>query len=241
MLVGGLAIAGCATAEGPSGGPDSGVVGIASDAGGGADAPSNPRPVVDAAPLGTPDASPQPDAAVVPPPVDAGPTCTSSEQNVLVNANFDSGPGNWIESSGANPTLAIVTDEYPSTHSGVYAAWLGGYLPGGIDSIYQQFTLPGDATNVRIDGYRLIGTQEIGSLAWDLAEVQLRSSSGAFLETLGSFDNADANSNWVSFSFTPTGNYAGQTLRLYIVADTDATNNTNFLFDSMGVRATFCN
>lgn len=236
----GLAALGCASGE--AGAPDSGIGSIFADAG---RVPPPPPGTPDAAPKFPPDASifppdAGPDAAVLPdaaPPPDAAPGCTDQQVQLLVNADFDQGPGTeWVESSGLG--VGIVTDEFGSPHSGAYIAWLGGYH-SGVDIVYQDIAIPAGAKNLQIAGYFAVGTEEsLG--AWDVAALELRTTTGALLETLQSWSNLDADDVWQTFSVNPTGTYQGQTVRLYFRSQTDSTLLTSFTFDTLAVRATVC-
>ncbi len=225
---------GCATAENV--GPDDGIGEIFADAGrvppmADAGPKADASPGVDATPV---DAAVLPDA---PPAPDAAPGCTDVDLEVLTNANFDLGPGSeWVESSGA--ALDLVTTDFSSPHSGSYVGWLAGYS-GGTDILYQQITVPAGATALSISGFITIGTQELFG-AWDFADLELRTTTNALLEGLASWSNVHAASGWQSFSMTPVGDYQGQTIRLYMRAQTDGSNYTNFVFDSLSVKATVC-
>ena len=231
--------AGCATGDGSELGSIAADAGVPpqdasaprGDAGQPADSGLPPEdsgvPLPDAGP--TPDAGPEPDAA---------PTCTDQTGSLLANGDFDSGSAPWVESSGGG--FSIVTPDFSTPYNGTHVAWLGGYLPGGSDIIHQVITVPADATDLTVSGFWLMGSEESNLIAWDLAEIQVRDSGGTILEVVASIDNTDVEGSWQSFSFQPVGNYAGQTIRISMAAVTDATNNTNFVFDGFDVTATFC-
>jgi hypothetical protein len=237
-----LAVASFGCAAGEAAGPDAGIGSIFADAG---RVPPPPPGAPDAAPKPIPDASPLPDAPLpdaaqlpdAPPPPDAAPGCTDQEIQLLVNPDFDSGQGSeWDETSGLG--VALVTSDFTTPHSGSYVAWLGGY-DSGVDILYQDIAVPAGATNLQVDGWVAVGTEEsIGE--WDVAALELRTTAGALLETLGEWSNLDADTVWNSFTVAPVGAYQGQTVRLYMRSQHDISNKTSFVFDTLAVRVTVC-
>jgi hypothetical protein len=245
------ATGGCATASPVA---DAGAGGGVADAT--ASAPDGASPPVDA--IAASDAAPKPDAR--PPvdaaaPVDAAPvidaSCSDTIVNLLANGHFDLGPGGgWIELSGYTPPFPLIVpqdtdgvasdDELPPglpAQSPTYASWLGG-VDSTTDVLYQDFAVPAGATGVQVVGYLTIATEETGP--YDVASIQLRSTSGALLESLVAWDSADVAPAWTAFFATPAGAYAGQTLRLQLTSTTDFIFGTSFFFDTVEVRALVC-
>ena len=62
----------------------------------------------------------------------------------------------------------------------------------------------------------------------------------AVMETLVMWSNVDSNTAWTPFTLTATGNDAGQTIRVYVQSQTNATLNTNFFMDSFALNVTAC-
>jgi hypothetical protein len=262
-------VAACATGVDPAGDPDAIPPHIDADvpdapSGGRVDADlgapdAAPRP--DAAPLPPdampppPDAMPLPPDAMPPPPPDAAPgtpdaaplpdappACTPMNVNLLANAAFESGPGvGWIETSTGGYEIILQPTDLPfAAHTAPYAAWLGGYT-NGTDTLLQSVTVPAGATQLRLTGYRVIGTTEVaGGGAWDYVYLRLRNSSGVVLETLGTYSNVDTIAAWTSFSFTASSPHAGESIQLYIEATNDIIDHSNFFFDTLSLEASVC-
>ncbi len=228
-----------------------------------ANEPSNLRP--DASTLPQPDAAPSFDAAVPVSSIDAslpadagvGP-CTPTVVNLLANGAFDSGPGPaWQEISGANPPFALVIHQSVlplAPKSAPYAVWMGGYLQTasvpGVDRLQQTFTIPAGATELQVVGFRAISSAELAG-EFDTLRVTLRTTSNTVLESLNdpatpctnkdcTWSSEDETTGFAGFTLTPTGNYAGQTIRLHFESDVDGSLNTNFFIDSLAVRVTVC-
>jgi aminopeptidase S len=176
---------------------------------------------------------------VTAPPDAGGVGCTSTNLNLLTNSDFEAGSnGMWTEVSGGGFT--IVTDEASgAAHSGAFVGWLGGYL-SGVDELYQDIVIPADATDLAISGQSLVATEETSG-AWDIADMQIRNTSGSILETVTSWSNSDADgtNDWHAFSKN-LADYSGQTVRVYMRSQTDGSLNTSFLVDTMALTATVC-
>ncbi len=216
----GLAITSCATAETPT----SGI-----DARGGDARVVDARPSVDA----PANADAPPDASCVPGP-----------RQLLVNPNFDLVPAGmgWTQMP-ADPATPIVAA--PPTGltapSGANVAWFGG-APSATDVLSQDIVVPASATSFELVGKRLIGSEELVALDFDTLTITVQSTAGATLATLATLSNADENLSvaFVPFAFAAPMPFAGQTVRLHFRAQTDASFNTNFFFDDLGVNVTAC-
>lgn len=189
----------------------------------------------------------QADAMVAPadaglPSADAG--CTEQTLSVLSNANFDQGSANWGELSGGGFQIITLDSEIPgvTAESGSHLAWLGGYSLGTTaqDILYQDVAVPAGATAMSFRGKIWIDTQENTGLAWDTLKVELVTTSGIVLKSLGSWSNLNTTTSWTDISVDATGSYSGQTIRLRWTADLDATKSTSFLVDSLVLDATTC-
>ncbi len=170
------------------------------------------------------------------------PSCTTQTLNLLGNPNLDAGQGGgWLEASSGDYPLIInqsATDGEVNAHSPVFMAWLGGYADA-VDSMSQEVALPADATAVHVTGQRRFMTDE-GSGVFDRSWVDITNTSGTVLETLKQWSNQDANGNWAVFDFPLTGSYQGQTIRLRLRSDADATLRTHFFYDSLAFQVTSC-
>ncbi len=244
LLLGGIAACASGSSEGGvgaadakpnEGGPDAMIPGRA-------DAAPGIRP--DASPIGTPDATPA-NTADAAPAADADPSCTPVAMNILLNADFDLGPGNWNETSGGNYPLITSHDDITgvTADSGTFVTWLGGYEPalGATDVFYQDVAVPGDASPLAFSGKMWVDSAETLGLPFDTLTLELvNASTGAVLEPLASWSNLDAAVGWVTFNASPSGSFAGQTVRLRWTADFDSTKQTSFLLDTLALTTTAC-
>lgn len=156
---------------------------------------------------------------------------------LLTNGNFDSGHVAWVEDDGGSGYFPIVHGAKAGIvpQSGAYMVWLGGLLDV-TTSLYQDVAIPAGSTGLQLAGYRLIGSEEFGG-SFDFAWIRILNTNGVLLETLFEWDNTDTNTSWLHFAATPSGNYAGQTIRLQLIATCDDSYNTNFFFDTLELTA----
>jgi hypothetical protein len=155
---------------------------------------------------------------------------------LLTNAGFDSGVAPWTE-VGAYPIIGAPPVGVTAI-SAPNVAWMAGY-DDAIDRVYQDVAIPATATAVTVTGFLRIDTQEAGGV-YDLASLELRNTADGVLATLGSWDNNDAASIFISQSFPAPMAYAGQTIRVSFHASTDFSLPTSFFWDSVELRVTAC-
>lgn len=160
---------------------------------------------------------------------------TPATAQIIQNGGFESGLTSWtkVGSWYADPG-------FPNPHSGLRYAYfsLADGTPGNslVGFLYQQFTLPANASQVTLSYWYSISTQETIGTAFDVLSVALQDSNGNFIASLGAYSNVDAGgyrqSSWNLSAF------AGQTLRIRFLAATDASLPTVFRIDDVSVIAT---
>ncbi len=219
------------------------------------DAPMQPidAPAMHADAHVTPDAHVTLDAFVyhdAPPPPDA---CTPVAHEMLLNPVFDSTPmGTSWTAQPIDSTYPIITADsvtgVPGPQSAPYRAWLGGWsgdqknnVASLTDVLSQDIAIPAGATNVVITGYYAVITNESpGTGVFDTAAVDLVQTNDTPIEAILATDNTSSATSWTAFSHTFTTSVAGQTVRLRFTSTNDITNATNFLFDTLSLKATYC-
>jgi hypothetical protein len=186
--------------------------------GGGTPAPTATNtPVV--APTNTPVV--QPTATPV-----GGGTCTE----VLANGGYESGTAPWVQTSSGG--YAIIANTRPRT--GTMSAFLAGYNRAS-DAIYQQVTIPANATSATLSYYWNMATQETGTVKYDYMYARVQNSSGANLATLETRSNADVQNVWTKSTFNLLA-YKGQTVRVYFQGTTDSLYTTSFFVDDVSLN-----
>ncbi len=162
-----------------------------------------------------------------------------NETDLLVNGNFDSGPGApWIENNGPSGYELIVTSDGAQlpAQSGAYLAWLGG-VDSETHRLWQDVAVPSSATRLKLTGYRWISTEEPVDIGYDAVTIELRTPSGDLLESLVVWTNVDHTGGWYGFELNAGEAHAGETVRLELTAVTDSNNKTSFFFDTLALVA----
>jgi subtilisin family serine protease len=159
------------------------------------------------------------------------PTPGTSSQ-LLVNPGFESGNVAWTASSG------VITNSTSRTpRSGSWYAWLDGYGTTHTDTLYQQVTIPSNATAATLNFYLKIDTAETTtSTAYDRLTVQIRDASGNLIATLATYSNLNA-SGFILRSFNLLA-YKGQTIRIYFSGTEDSSLQTSFIIDDTALNIT---
>ncbi|WNG36822.1 hypothetical protein F0U61_26460 [Archangium violaceum] len=154
----------------------------------------------------------------------------NSFEQLLKDPGFEKGGEGWE----ANPRGNI---NYPVTgaRTGQGYVWLNGYGSVHVDNLYQDVTIPASAARASLTFYLELTTAEPATAARDTFVVQVRNTSGDVLETLATWSNLDATFGWVQRSFDLSA-YAGQTVRIYLEGNEDATLGTSFKVDDFTLR-----
>ncbi len=159
---------------------------------------------------------------------------------LLQDGDFEAGLPNPYWKTASNRSSSILDNSsipQPNpTHSGAWKAWLGG--DNNVqESLWQTITVPSGTASLQVSIWWLVNTNEPSPLVNDRLDVQLRDATSAtILATLYTLYDGDANTVWQQ-KVISTSPYAGQTIQIAFVADTDASNPTNFFIDDVSVMA----
>ncbi len=207
-------------------------------------------PMVDAAPMtdATPmvDATPMIDAAPMidapPPPPDA---CVPMVTELLGNPAFDVSPFTppWTEVR-YDSTIPLIGAFSVAPFSSPNYTWLGGYEPGigdASDYVYQDFVVPPLTTQIVVSGYMRITSEDTFPNA-DEGFVGFlfppAFTTPAIIVVHKTNTDAAQFAAWTPFSQTITTPLSGTTVRFQMESVSDFIDLTNFLFDSVSVKAT---
>jgi subtilisin family serine protease len=173
------------------------------------------------APTPTPDPTPTP-----------APTPAPASQ-LLLNPGFESGNVNWVVDSGV---ITNATGNSPAT--GFWYAWLNGYGSANTDYVYQQVTIPSNATSATLSFYVKIDTSETSTTtAYDTLTLTVRDSNNAVLKTLATYSNLNRTTGYVLRSFDLSA-YRGRTIRVYFLGREDSSLQTSFAIDDTALKVT---
>jgi hypothetical protein len=157
------------------------------------------------------------------------PASTGGGTELLANGGFESGATGW---SGTTADIGTFTGE--SAHVGSKLAWLCGTGATATETLYQQVTIPATATKATISFWMHIDTAETDPTAYDTLLVRMLNSSGAVLQTLGTWSNLDAASGYVKKSFDVTA-LKGQAVRIHFKGTEDSSLQTSFVIDDVSL------
>ena len=156
------------------------------------------------------------------------------DQQILGNPGFENGSGN--PSPWSVSPAVIDNGSQQASHSGSWKAWLNGYGTVHTDSLSQQVTIPGTATNAALSFWRHIDTTETStSTAYDTLKVQILNSSGSVLATLATFSNLNAAAGYTQSSFDLLS-YKGQSIQISLVGVEDSSLKTSFVLDDFALN-----
>ncbi len=182
------------------------------------------------------------------PPPDA---CVPLITELLTNPVLDLSPTGigWTEVPIQNlpgGPYPIITSDGLAAQSPPFKAWLGGAAGEDAnpeqdsltDQLYQDVAVPALTTQLVLTGFYVVGTTETGSVVYDTGSLDLLQTNGTPIENVMALNNTTTVSDWTTFSHTFTANVSGQTVRLRATSTNDITNNSNFFFDTLSLKAT---
>jgi len=160
--------------------------------------------------------------------------CTSTTTQLFGNAGFESGAVTWSQTAGV-----IDSSTSRPARTGSWKAWLNGYGSTTTDYIYQQITIPSNATGATLNFYVRIDTAETTTTtAYDKLSVQVLNSAGSVLSTLATYSNLNKNSTYTLKSFNLGTAYNGQTIRIRFNGTEDSSLQTSFVLDDTSLNVT---
>ena len=126
----------------------------------------------------------------------ATPTPSGGCGETLTNGGFEGGQSPWVETSTGGYQLVDGT----RPHTGTKSAYLADYN-NGTDTIYQQVTIPSNATSATLTYWWNVRTNEACCTPYDYMYAQVLNSSGTVLATLQTLNNASTQNTWTQSSF----------------------------------------
>jgi hypothetical protein len=179
-----------------------------------------------------------------------GETTGGCNNELLVNAGFESGKGvGWEEMSDWPGIDLVVNEDDPaltaegvSPYAGSFLAWLGGIPDNEWDHnvtlIQQRVLIPATASSLTLSGRHLVQSADDPSAEYDEAYLEFDLDDAVVWQSIR-LTNLSASTGWVSFSKTTTDleDLAGKTLLFYAYARTDPTGKTSFFLDSLSLVA----
>jgi hypothetical protein len=107
-----------------------------------------------------------------------------------------------------------------------------------MDTLSQQVTIPSNAVSLTFSGYVLVTTDESPGILYDAAAVTM--SQGTAVQTFKRFSNLTLMPDWTFVTQTINAVFQGSTVDFTVAAVLDDGTTTNFLFDTLSLRADVC-
>ncbi|MGE5323615.1 MAG: hypothetical protein ACM3SW_12160 [Actinomycetota bacterium] len=156
---------------------------------------------------------------------------SASATQLIVNPGFENGSSPWTLTAGV---LNNSSAEPP--HSGAWDAWEDGYGTTHTDSARQTVSIPAGSTSATLTFWLHIDTAETTtSTAFDTLRVQVLSTGGTVLATLGTFSNLNHASGYFQHSFS-MNSFIGQTVQIRFLGHEDSSLQTSFVIDDVNLN-----
>ena len=150
---------------------------------------------------------------------------------LILNGGFESGATSWASTSG------VIGQNGPSepANTGTWDAWLDGYGSSHTDYVYQQVSIPSNATSAVLSFYLHIDTAETATTPNDQFTILVQDVNGVTLATLGTFSNLDAAAGYTlhTYDLSP---YKGLAIQLMFNGVEDTSLQTSFVLDDVSVK-----
>ena len=160
-------------------------------------------------------------------------TASTNPVQVVSNPGFENGANAapWTLTSGVLCSNSSCQGE--TAHAGSYFAWLDGYGQTHTDTASQTVTLPAGRNTETLSFYLHIDTAETTKTAAnDVLNVQVYSTGGTLLGTLGSFSNLNAATGYQQHTFN-LASYIGKTVVLKFTGSENGSRATSFVLDDV--------
>jgi hypothetical protein len=149
-----------------------------------------------------------------------------------VNGGFEGSVSPWVGSGSG----------YFYTSNGNYPQNGTGYIYFGVNNsvsgqAYQTVTIPSTATGTLTFWLNVTSSETTTTTAYDRLFVEVRSTSGALLATLGTFSNLNKTTagNYIQRSFSVAA-YRGQTVRIQFRSTMDSSITSTFRVDNVSLQ-----
>jgi Zn-dependent metalloprotease len=155
--------------------------------------------------------------------------------DLIVNGGFEDNAA-WVEVVRGD--TALIDTQLP--YSGRRSAWLGGTDQEAVQLLYQDVTIPANATQVTVDYWRLIHYETSGVLGIFASEAlfttALANTNGDVLAELEAFESSQGDDTWRQAQ-VDVSRFAGKTIRLAFVSENPPGNVSSYFIDDVRMIA----
>lgn len=165
-----------------------------------------------------------------PPPTNQAPQgCT----NLITNGTFETDEG-WSDISGGRTEL--IDTELP--HTGKRSAWLGGQDKESVQTIYQDVSIPANATRVNLEYYRFLHEETSGFSGIFAGDAKfgavIANTQGQIIGAVEKLASSQADDRWQSKQID-LSQLAGKTIRLAFTSENPRGNVSSMFIDDVAL------
>ncbi|MEU5694121.1 M4 family metallopeptidase [Actinosynnema sp. NPDC020468] len=143
---------------------------------------------------------------------------------ILANPGLESGATGWTQTSGV---ISSATAQEPA-HGGTKIAWLDGYGSAHTDSLSQSVTIPAGCKASLTFWLHVDTAETTATVAYDKLTAQ------AGTTTLATYSNTNKGTGYTQKTFD-LSSFAGQSVTIKFTGVEDASLQTSFVLDDLGV------
>jgi hypothetical protein len=166
-------------------------------------------------------------------------TMGTASQQLLVNPAFDAGPTGWKDAGLVGEIINLDDGELDvRAHTPPYLAWLGGY-DDAVDELSQTVTIPAGASQITLNFYYNVVTEETSRREYDTLDVFVVSPDGA-KTSVAHLSDETLTPTWTRFSVALPVTLAGRTVDIRFVTTTDISLVTSFFVDTVSLDVVGC-
>jgi len=162
------------------------------------------------------------------------PTLPAGCKDIVTSGGFESDNG-WTQVA-AKTNTGLIDTELP--HSGKRSAWLGGTDEEPLQYIYQDVSIPANATRVQLTYYRLVHQETTGVLGLFAADarfnVLLATTKGDVIAAIEKLSSTQGDDKWRQAS-ADLSQLAGKTVRLTFSAENPRRNVSSMFVDDVAL------
>ncbi|NJM05223.1 peptidase M4 family protein [Candidatus Gracilibacteria bacterium] len=155
--------------------------------------------------------------------------------DIVLNGGFENNDA-WVQVVRGD--TALIDTQLPYT--GRRSAWLGGTDQEAVQLLYQDVSIPANATRVTVDYWRLIHYETSGVLGIFASEARfstaIANTNGDVLAELESFESSQGDDNWRQAQ-VDISRFAGKTVRLAFVSENPPGNVSSYFVDDVRMIA----
>lgn len=152
--------------------------------------------------------------------------------NIIVNPGFELGTHAWTTSGSI-----ITSNSAQPAKTGQWKAWFLGYGAERTETMYQQVTIPANATVATLTFWLHIDTEEQPNEPYDTLTIQALTVDGTLIKNHVTYSNLSANTGYIQKTFNLI-EYKGQTIRLNFLGEEDSSVKTSFVLDDFLLNVT---